>query len=71
LGRVAVTGGLEEVIIYITRQIMHKIATKVNEKHNLESKAAKWGEKVVSRAKARILHTPLSLSATRLVDTLY
>jgi hypothetical protein len=71
LGKVAVTGGLEEVVIYITKLVMHKIASKLNQKYSIKSKAAKWGEKVVSRVKSRIPPTPLSLPATRLVDTLY
>lgn len=71
MGKVAVTGGVKEVMTYITKQIMRKIAVKLNEKYSIESKAAKWGKKVVSRAKSRMPHTPLSLSATWLVDTLY
>ncbi len=66
----AVTGGVEEVFIYITKQMMHKIAARLNEKYSIKSKAAKWGKKVVNRARARFPHTPLSLPATRLVDTL-
>ena len=71
LGKVAVTGGVEEVFTYITKQMMHKIAASLNEKYSIKSKAAKWGEKVVNRAKARFPHTPLSLPATQLVDTLH
>jgi len=71
LGKVAVTGGVEEVFIYITKQMMHKIAARLNEKYSITSKVAKWGKKVVNRAKARFPHTPLSPPATRLVDTLY
>ncbi|MDS0280227.1 hypothetical protein NDI85_20795 [Halomicroarcula sp. S1AR25-4] len=71
LGKVAVTGGVKEVFIYITKQMMHKIAARLNEKYSIKSKAATWGKKVVNRAKARFPHTPLSLPATRLVDTLY
>jgi hypothetical protein len=71
LGKVAVTGGVEEVFIYITKQMMHKIAARLNEKYSIKSKAATWGEKVVNRVKARFPHTPLSLPATRLVDTLH
>jgi hypothetical protein len=71
LGKAAVTGGIEEVFIYITKVIMRKIAARLNEKYSIQSKAAKWGKKVVSRVKARIPHTPLSLPTTRLVDTLY
>lgn len=71
LGTAAVTGGLEEVLIYITKQVMNKISAKLEQKYSLNAKAAEWGEKVVSRAKARIPHTPLSLPATRVVDTLY
>ena len=63
-GQVAVTGGIEEVFTHITKQIIRKSAVKLNEKYSIESKAAKWGEKVVSRAKARIPHTLLTLSAT-------
>lgn len=69
LGKVTATGGLEEVFIYITRKIMEKIKSTLNKKYSIESKAAEWSEKVVSRVKARILHTPLSLPATRLVET--
>jgi len=70
LGKAAVTGGLEEVVIYIIKLMMNEIAVILDEKYSIKSKAAKWGEKVVSRAKARIPHTPLSLPATLLVDTL-
>lgn len=70
MGKVAVTGGIEEVFIYITKQVMHEIATRLNEKYSIKSKAAKWGEKVVTWAKARIPHNPLSLPASQLVDTL-
>jgi hypothetical protein len=71
LGKVAATGGVEEVFTHITKQMIHKIAVRLNEKYSNKSKAAEWGEKVVSRANARFPHTPLSLPATRLVDTLH
>jgi len=67
---VAVTGGIEEVVIYITKHIMRKIAAKLDEKYSIQPKTAKWDEKVVNRVKARVPHIPLSLPATRLVATL-
>jgi len=71
LGLAAVTGGLEEGFSYTTKQAMSKISAKLEQKYSIKAKAAKWGEKVVSRANARVPHTPLSLPATRRVDTLH
>ncbi|QGN05860.1 hypothetical protein Hrd1104_00180 [Halorhabdus sp. CBA1104] len=58
LCNVAITGSVEEVSVYITKQVMNKIASKLEQKYSIKSTAAEWGEKVVSRAKARIPHTP-------------
>ena len=69
MGTAAVTGGLEEVVIYITKRVMSEIAAKLDKKYSISSKAAKWGEKAGNWVKAQIPHTPLSPPATEVVDT--
>lgn len=60
LGKASVTGGIEEVVIYIIKKTMEQIASELNEKYDIESKLATWSEKVVSRATSRLnLHLPL------------
>lgn len=70
MGTAAVTGGLEEVVIYITKLVMSEIAAKLDKKYSISSKAAKWGEKAGNWVKAQMPHTPLSPPATQVVDTL-
>ncbi|QIB73075.1 hypothetical protein GL213_13910 [Halogeometricum borinquense] len=65
LGKTAVTGGLNGVILYIVKKLIYKLYTKLDEKYGIEATAAKWGEKVGTRVKDWVSHNSLSLPATR------
>jgi len=67
LGKVAVTGGLDEVIAYTTKNMTSTVWTWIDEKYGISDTAATWSEKVVSGLKARLnLQTTLLPSASTL-----
>lgn len=71
LGEVAVTGGLEKVVIFIIKTMTKKLWNTMDEKYSIKEKATEWGEKVVSRVKSRRKpHTSPSLPATLRVASL-
>ncbi|MBC9986508.1 MULTISPECIES: hypothetical protein [Haloferax] len=59
LSKVAVTGGIDEVITFVIKTMAKKIWKILDEKYSIESTAVEWGKKAVNLVKSQLPQTLL------------
>lgn len=57
MGKVAVSGGVEEVIKYITKRMLKEVWKQVDQKYSVTQTMTKWGHKVSKKIEPHTLKT--------------